>query len=116
MAKRLPRTRTLKGDPPLAHYDSVKAIDPSFTVLLLHASLVRSEDWENVFPRLATRYRTIAYDIRGHGKSERATDYSLRAFADDALHVLRDLAKAPAVLIGHSLGGLAALAAAAEAP
>jgi pimeloyl-ACP methyl ester carboxylesterase len=116
MPKRLPRTRTLKGEVKLAHYDSVTAVAGEPPMVLIHGSLLRSEDWENVFPRLATRYRTIAYDARGHGKSERAADYSLRAFADDALHVLRDLAKAPTVLIGHSLGALAALAAAAEAP
>ncbi len=116
MPKRLPRTRTLKGGVKLAHYDSGAGVAGEPPLVLIHASLFRSEDWENVFPRLVTRYRTIAYDHRGHGKSERASDYSLRAFADDLLHVLRDLAKAPAVLIGHSLGGLVALAAAAEAP
>ena len=116
MPKRLPRTRTLKGDPPLAHYDSVKAIDPSFTVLLIHASLARSEDWENIFPRLATRYRTVAYDLRGHGKSGRASDYSLRAFGADAVRMLRGIVKGPAVVIGHSLGALCAIAAAAQAP
>ena len=116
MPKRLPRTRTLKGEPKLAHYDSVTGVGTEPAIVLLHGSLFRSEDWENVFPRLATRYRTVAYDARGHGKSERAADYSLRAFADDALHVVRDLVKGPAILIGHSLGGLAALAVAAEAP
>ena len=84
--------------------------------MLLHQSLARSEDWENIFPRLATRYRTIAYDARGHGRSGRTADYSLRGFADDALRVLREVAKEPSVLIGHSLGALAALVAAADAP
>lgn len=116
MPKRLPRTRTLKGEPKLAHYDSVTGVGTEPAIVLLHGSLFRSEDWENVFPRLATRYRTIAYDARGHGKSERAADYSLRAFADDALHVVRDLVKGPVILVGHSLGGLVALAVAAEAP
>lgn len=116
MPKRLPRTRTLKGEVKLAHYDSVTGVAGEPTIVLIHASLFRSEDWENVFPRLGTRYRTVAYDHRGHGKSGRATDYSLRAFAGDAIHVLRDLVKSPAVLIGHSLGALAALAAAAEVP
>jgi len=114
--KRLPRTRTLKGDHKLAHYDSVTGVAGEPAMLLIHSSLMRSEDWENVFPRLGTRYRTVAYDQRGHGKSERAPDYSLRAFADDAIHVLRDLMKTPTVVIGHSLGALAALAAAAETP
>ena len=116
MPKRLPRTRTLKGDVPLAHYDSGAAAEGEIAIVLLHSSLTRSEDWENIFPRVATRYRTVAYDARGHGKSGRATDYALRAFADDALRVVRDLVKTPAVLIGHSLGALAAIAVAAELP
>ena len=84
--------------------------------MLLHQSLARSEDWENIFPRLATRYRTVAYDARGHGRSGRAPDYSLRAFADDALRMLREIVKEPALLVGHSLGALAALVAAGDAP
>jgi pimeloyl-ACP methyl ester carboxylesterase len=113
--KRLPRARTLKGEPKLAHYDSGGGVAGEPPILLLHQSLARSEDWENIFPRLATRYRTIAFDARGHGKSGRAPDYSLRAFADDTLRVLREIAKEPAVLIGHSLGALAALVAAGDA-
>ena len=116
MPKRLPRARTLKGEPKLAYYESGSAVGDEPPIVLLHASLMRSEDWENIFPRLATRYRVIAYDARGHGKSERAGDYSLRAFADDATRVLRDVAKAPSVLVGHSLGALAGLVAAAGSP
>ena len=116
MPKRLPRARTLKGEPKIAYYESGTAVGGEPPIVLLHASLMRSEDWENVFPRLATRYRVIAYDARGHGKSERAHDYSLRAFAGDLERVLREIAKAPAVLIGHSLGALAALVAAAGSP
>ncbi|MGH2472439.1 MAG: alpha/beta fold hydrolase [Candidatus Limnocylindria bacterium] len=116
MPKRLPRARTLKGEPKLAHYDSGTEVAGEPPIVLLHQSLARSEDWENIFPRLATRYRTIAYDARGHGKSGRTADYSLRAFADDALRVLREITKEPAVLIGHSLGGLAALVAAGDEP
>ena len=116
MPKRLPRARTLKGDPKLAYYDSGGGIGGEPVIVLLHQSLARSEDWENIFPRLATRYRTIAYDARGHGKSGRASEYTLRAFADDSLRVLREVAKAPAVLVGHSLGALTALIAASDAP
>jgi pimeloyl-ACP methyl ester carboxylesterase len=116
MPKRLPRSRTLKGDPKLAYYDSGGGIPGEPAIILLHTSLARSEDWENIFPRLATRYRTVAYDARGHGKSGRASDYTLRAFGHDALRVLREVVKAPSVLIGHSFGALSALLGAAEAP
>jgi esterase len=116
MPKRLPRARTLKGDPKLAHYDLGTGAAGEPPIMLLHQSLARSEDWENIFPRLATRYRTVAYDARGHGRSGRAPDYSLRAFADDALRMLREIVKEPALLVGHSLGALAALVAAGDAP
>jgi esterase len=116
MPKRLPRARTLKGDPKLAHYDLGAGAAGEPPIMLLHQSLARSEDWENIFPRLATRYRTVAYDARGHGRSGRAPDYSLRAFADDALRMLREIVKEPALLVGHSLGALAALVAAGDAP
>src|SRR5438094_398742 len=116
MPKRLPRARTLKGDPKLVYYDAGTTVGSEPAIVLSHSSLARSEDWENIFPRLATRYRVVAYDARGHGKSARASDYTLRSFADDALRVLREVVKAPAVLIGHSLGALSALVSAAEAP
>ncbi len=116
MPRRLPRARTLKGEPALAYFDSGGGAPGEPAVVLAHASLFRAEDWENVFPRLATRYRTVAYDARGHGRSGRAADYALRPFADDLARVLRDVVRTPAVLIGHSLGALASLAAAADAP
>jgi pimeloyl-ACP methyl ester carboxylesterase len=77
---------------------------------------LRAEDWENIFPRLATRYRVIAYDARGHGKSGRAASYALADLVDDLVRVLREIAKAPAILVGHSIGGATALVAAAREP
>jgi pimeloyl-ACP methyl ester carboxylesterase len=77
---------------------------------------LRAEDWENIFPRLATRYRVIAYDARGHGKSGRAPSYALDALVADLVHLLHDLIGGPAILIGHSIGGATALVAAAREP
>src|SRR5438105_2960989 len=87
MPKRLPRSRTLKGDPKLAYYDSGGGIAGEPPIVLLHGATFRSEDWENIFPRLATRYRVIAYDARGHGKSGRAESYAIGALADDPAFV-----------------------------
>lgn len=115
MPKRLPRARTLKGEPKLAHYDSGGGTAGEAPIVLLHGATLRSEDWENVFPRLATRYRVVAYDARGHGKSGRATEYGLRALIEDLGRIL-DVAAAPAIVIGHSVGGAAAYALQSNAP
>jgi len=116
MPKRLPRSRTLKGDPKLAYYDSAGGAAGEPPIILLHGATFRAEDWENIFPRLATRYRVIAYDARGHGKSARATSYAIGEFADDLLRVIETVAGGPAIVIGHSLGGATALVAAAKRP
>ncbi len=116
MPKRLPRSRTLKGDPKLSYYDAQTGAAGEPPIILLHGATFRAEDWENIFPRLATRYRVIAYDARGHGKSGRATSYDINNFADDLLRVIDQVAAAPAIVIGHSLGGATALVAAAKKP
>jgi pimeloyl-ACP methyl ester carboxylesterase len=116
MPKRLPRSRTLKGDPKLAYYDSGGGAAGEPPIVLLHGATFRSEDWENVFPRLATRYRVIAYDARGHGKSARAASYAIGTLADDLLRVIDTVAGSPAIVIGHSMGGATALVAAATRP
>ncbi|HEV2250219.1 MAG TPA: alpha/beta hydrolase [Candidatus Limnocylindria bacterium] len=116
MPKRLPRPRTLKGDPKLAYYDSAGGAPGEPPIVLLHGATFRSEDWENIFPRLATRYRVIAYDARGHGKSGRATSYTIGALADDLLRIIDAVAGGDAIVIGHSLGGSTALVAAATRP
>lgn len=114
--KRLPRSRTLKGDPKLAYYDSGGGIGGEPPIVLVHGVTLRSEDWENVFPRLATRYRVIAYDARGHGKSGRAARYALEDLIGDLVRTLKVVAAAPAIVIGHSIGGATALVAASREP
>jgi pimeloyl-ACP methyl ester carboxylesterase len=57
----------------------------------------------------------ISPDLRGHGESEWANDadYSIQAFVGDVLAVVKDL-KAPPILIGASIGGIASLIATGE--
>lgn len=58
---------------------------------------------------------TLSVDLRGHGDSEWAPDrdYTLEAFRDDIVEVARSLDRPP-ILVGASLGGIAALSAIAE--
>lgn len=72
--------------------------------------------WASTAEVLAGRgWRTLTFDARGHGDSERLADggYLLEQFVDDLL-VVADSQDAPPVLIGASMGGLLGLVAAGE--
>jgi 3-oxoadipate enol-lactonase len=62
--------------------------------------------WSEVIARLSNRFRSIAVDLRGWGKSARHTDdYSLFTQADDVEGVIKALNVKDFVLVGHSMGG-----------
>ncbi|MEV4151990.1 alpha/beta hydrolase family protein [Nocardia salmonicida] len=83
------------------------------TVLLLHAGGEDRRVWAPISARLAeSGLRTVAYDLRGHGEST-GNATTLRALRDDVIEMVRR-EPTPIVVVGASIGGLAALAALAE--
>jgi pimeloyl-ACP methyl ester carboxylesterase len=65
--------------------------------------------WAAQVAALAPEHRTIAYDGRGTGDSDRPTDpaaYDLPTLVADAAAVLDATAARPAAVVGNSLGGL----------
>ncbi|ONI85906.1 alpha/beta hydrolase [Actinosynnema sp. ALI-1.44] len=89
------------------------AIGDGPTVLLLHAGGERRGVWAPVAEALSRcGLRTVAYDLRGHGDSTgQAT--TLPLVADDVAVMIHG-ERAPLVVVGASLGGLAAIAALAD--
>jgi pimeloyl-ACP methyl ester carboxylesterase len=67
-------------------------------------------------PELAARWHVVAPDLRGHGASPRAERYTVRLCAEDVAALIAARGLAPAVVYGHSLGGLVGLELAAEWP
>ncbi|MGW5315327.1 alpha/beta fold hydrolase [Nocardia thailandica] len=68
--------------------------------------------------RWGSRIRMVFLDLRGHGRSGPATgNCTVEQLGRDVLDVVRASAPSgPVVLVGHSLGGMAVLAAAAQQP
>lgn len=86
-------------------------------LLLIHGQAV---DWKNyyaVLPKLARDYHVFAVDCYGHGGSERIpAKYAALAHARDLIQFLEGVVQEPALVSGHSSGGLIALAMAVEDP
>jgi pimeloyl-ACP methyl ester carboxylesterase len=79
-------------------------------VLLVHGWTVTADTtFAPTYPALADRYRVIAPDLRGHGRSSPARGrLRLEGLADDCAAVLDALEVERAIVVGYSLGGAVA--------
>lgn len=76
-------------------------------VVLLHAALHDHHDFDPIVDKLAARFRVIAIDWPGHGRSDPALP-SAELLADVLEDVVDTLDLPSAAYIGHSVGGFAA--------
>lgn len=77
-------------------------------LILTHGWGPDSTVWYYAKKQLSDRFRVIVWDLPGLGKSEkpRHRDYSLENFARNLEVVLRVAGDQPAILLGHSMGGM----------
>jgi len=76
-------------------------------LVLLHGLGRRWQVFMPVIPALSLRWHIFVPDLRGHGKSGRvARGYRGTQYSEDIIHLLRERVSQPAVLFGHSLGGV----------
>ena len=86
-------------------------------VLLVHGYGGDRNSWLFLQEPLAARHRVYALDLPGHGTSAKDVgDGSVGVLADAVLGVLDSIGAERAHLVGHSLGGAVAVAAAARDP
>ena len=79
-------------------------------LLLLHGNGESHAYFEHQLSHFADRYRVIAPDTRGHGRSPRGCgEFSIRRFSEDLHDFMRDLGIQSAHLLGFSDGGNIAL-------
>ena len=78
--------------------------------MLVHGGGAHSRWWDHIAPLLAADRRVVAIDLSGHGDSGRREAYTFDAWAREVLAVAADAGLTePPVVIGHSMGGIAAL-------
>ena len=79
-------------------------------VVLLHGLGGAATNWTRLAPLLARSRRVIVPDLPGHGRSGSiGGPADLRAYADCVAQILGRETTEPAVVVGHSMGGVVAL-------
>jgi pimeloyl-ACP methyl ester carboxylesterase len=86
--------------------------------VLLHSGGHDRHDFDAITPRLSERFQTVAIDLLGHGESACVDPARMgaRAVCEAAEDAVRALRLPPALVMGNSVGGMAALYLAARAP
>ncbi len=80
-------------------------------IVMLHGFLENSEIWNSFSEKLSKQYRVIAIDLLGFGETPSiGYVHSMELMAECVKKVMDDLNLRRYVLVGHSMGGYAALA------
>ena len=82
-------------------------------LLLVHGGAAHANWWSFLAPQLAHDRHVAAIDLSGHGDSGWREAYSFGGWADEVVAVADALGMARPTVVGHSMGGFVAMAAAA---
>jgi pimeloyl-ACP methyl ester carboxylesterase len=86
----------------------VSDIGDGRTVVFVHGLGTTSMIYQPLVEALGTRYRTIRFDLEGHGRSPLAAIPTIQTWADDLGALLETKRIDRATVIGHSMGSIVA--------
>ncbi|MGB0468305.1 MAG: alpha/beta fold hydrolase [Pontibacterium sp.] len=78
-------------------------------LIILHGLFGTLENWGTQIKSLAEHFQVIAVDMRNHGRSPHENLMTYEAMANDILELMHDLQLKNAHILGHSMGGKAAM-------
>lgn len=86
-------------------------------LLFIHGGAAHARWWSFIAPHFLPDYHCLAVDLSGHGDSARRSAYTADLWCDEVLELAanRSIFSKKPVIIGHSMGGLIAIRAAAIA-
>lgn len=103
--------------------EAIVAVDLSYSetgdgepLVVLPGLFGSKRNWTGLARMLAARHRVIVADLRNHGESPWAEPHDYPALADDVAKLIEKTVGGPARVLGHSMGGKAAMVLALTRP
>ena len=79
-------------------------------IIFSHGWMCDCSVWNSQIEFFSKKYKVIAYDQRGHGKSDKPkADYSIETLSNDLYSLIQELNLEKVTLVGHSMGGMTAI-------
>lgn len=82
---------------------------PRMPLVILHGVFGSSSNWRTLARKLADDRRVLVVDLRNHGESPHADEMHYRDMVEDLNHFIDEHCGGTADVLGHSMGGKAAM-------
>ena len=86
-----------------------KKIGEGNPLLIIHGLFGSADNWGTLAKKFATNNTVYLIDLRNHGRSPHSTEMNYDIMADDLNELISDENILNPILLGHSMGGKAAL-------
>ncbi|MBV6643859.1 MAG: alpha/beta fold hydrolase [Cyclobacteriaceae bacterium] len=86
-----------------------KVLGKGKPVIILHGVFGSLDNWKTIGSALSEEYQVYLVDLRNHGKSPHSADFSYALMREDIEGFMDDEEIEHAYVIGHSMGGKAAM-------
>ena len=78
-------------------------------LFILHGLFGSSDNWQTLGKKFAEHYEVYLIDQRNHGQSFHSNVWNYQAMSDDILNLIAENKLNKIILLGHSMGGKAAM-------
>lgn len=78
-------------------------------MVILHGLYGSSDNWVTIAKSISERYTVFLPDLRNHGLSPHSDDHNYQELSNDIHELAGDLIPGKFILVGHSMGGKAAM-------
>lgn len=95
------------------HYRKLGQGEP---LIILHGLFGSGDNWQTIAKVFAENYEVFLVDQRNHGNSPHSRAFNYDLLADDLTELMDDIGITTAIILGHSMGGKAAMRFAVENP
>lgn len=94
----------------------VQRLGKGYPVIILHGLYGSGDNWLTIAKNLSGICEVFLVDQRNHGRSPHSDQHTYQVLADDLMEMMDEHGLSKAVILGHSMGGKAAMWFAAQHP
>ncbi|MFK7799421.1 MAG: alpha/beta fold hydrolase [Aureispira sp.] len=85
-------------------------------VIIIHGLFGTLDNWQSIAKKLSANFMVFIIDLRNHGRSPHADEFSYKIMADDVQAFMENNWIYEAAVVGHSMGGKVAMQLAGDNP